>query len=105
MVRLVVSPETQADFDETPRWLTHEPGRPVALRYAAKFSAAFRHLTTFPETGARRSKLARDMRIWPVTPYLIFWRFVVEDATVRVVRIPHGRREVTERLFGPRIAS
>jgi plasmid stabilization system protein ParE len=63
MARLVVSPETQADLDEILRWLAREAGRPVALRYAEKFGAAFRHLTTFPETGARRSKLGRDMRI------------------------------------------
>jgi hypothetical protein len=55
-------------LDEILRWQTREAGRPVALRYAAKFRAAFGHLMTFPETGARRSKLAHDMRIWPVTP-------------------------------------
>ena len=105
MVRLVVSPETQADLDEILRWLTREAGRPVALRYAEKFRAAFRHLTEFPETGARRPKLARDMRIWLVTPYVIFYRFAAEDQTVRVVRILHGRRDMTERLFGPQVTS
>ena len=57
MVRLVVSPETQADLDEILRWLTREAGGPVALRHASKFRAAFRHLTAFLETGARRSNL------------------------------------------------
>jgi len=102
MARLVVSSETQADLDEILRWLTHEAGGSVALRYATKFRAAFRHLMAFPEIAARRPKLARDMHIWPVAPYVIFYRFVMAEE-VWVVRILHGRRDVTERLFGPQV--
>jgi plasmid stabilization system protein ParE len=44
MPRLVVSPEARADIDEILDWLEHEAGKPVALRYAERFRAAFRHL-------------------------------------------------------------
>jgi plasmid stabilization system protein ParE len=84
------------------KFCTGSHRRPVALGYAAKFRLVFGHLTTFPKTGARRPKLWREMRIWPVTLYVIFYRFVAEDATVRVVRLLDGRRDVAERLFGPR---
>jgi toxin ParE1/3/4 len=53
----------------------------------------------FPATGAMRPRLDADMRIWVVAPYIVFYRFAPDDDTVRVVRILHGRRNVTERLF------
>ena len=81
MVRLIVAPDTQTGtLIKLGVGLPSRPGAQVALRYATKFRAAFQHLITFPETGARRSTLARDMRIWPVTPYLIFYRFVADGA-------------------------
>ncbi len=80
MARLVVSPEASADIEEIVDWLEREAGREVALRYAERFRAAFGHLLTFPEIGARRRRLHADMRIWAVAPYVVFYRFVTEDA-------------------------
>ena len=99
MARLIVSRETQADLDELLDYLDREAGRPVALRYGERFRSAFRHLMDFPATEARRPRLDADMRIWVVAPYVTFYRFTDADDTVRVVRILHGRRHVTQRLF------
>ena len=57
VARLVVSPEARTDIDDILDLLESEAGRPVALRYAERFHAAFRHLVAFPETGARRPGL------------------------------------------------
>jgi len=101
MARLLVSPETQADLDEILAHPTNAAGRSVALRYGERFRAAFRHLMGFPQSGAMRPQLDGDIRIWVVIPYVIFYRFNACDDTVRIVRILHGRRRVTERLFKP----
>ena len=100
MVRLVASPEAEADVDEILDWLEREAGKPVALKYAERFQDGFVRLMTFPEIGARRRRLHADMRIWPVAPYVIFYRFTYEDQEVRVIRVLHGRRDVNKRLFG-----
>ena len=99
MARLVVSPEASADIDEILDWLEREAGRVVAHRYAERFRAAFGHFMAFPEIGARRRKLHADMRIWAITPYVIFYRFDHNTETVTVVRILHGRRDLTKTLF------
>ena len=99
MARLVASREAQADLDDILDYLAGIAGASVALRYGERFRAAFRHLVDFPETGARRPRLHADMRIWVVAPYIIFYRFSSGDDTIRIVRIVHGRRNVTVRLF------
>jgi toxin ParE1/3/4 len=99
MARLIVSRETQADLDEILAYLASVAGKSAALRYGERFRAAFRHLIDFPATGALRARLEADMRIWVVAPYVIFYRFAIDDDTVKVVRILHSRRNVTERLF------
>jgi plasmid stabilization system protein ParE len=99
MARLIVSPEASADVDEILDWLEREAGTAVALRYAERFRAAFGHLMAFPEIGARRPKFHADMRIWAVAPYVIFYQFDDDTETISVLRILHGRRDITERLF------
>jgi plasmid stabilization system protein ParE len=99
MAGLIVSRETLADLDEILAYLTSVAGKPIALRYGERFRAAFRHLMDFPATGAMQPRLAPDMRIWVIAPYVVFYRFAIDDDTVRVLRILHGRRNVTERLL------
>jgi plasmid stabilization system protein ParE len=99
MARLIVSPEAQTDLDAILDHLTEVAGKPVARRYGQRFHAAFRHLIDFPETGARRPRLGTDMRIWVVAPFLIFYRFSIDDDSIRVIRLLHGRRNITVRLF------
>ena len=91
MAGLIVSRETLAKLDDILAYLTSVAGKPVALRYGEIFRAASRHLMDFPATGAMRPRLAPDMRIWLIAPYVIFHRFAVDDDTVRVLRILHGR--------------
>lgn len=99
MLRLIVSRETQAALDGILETLASVAGRSVALRYGERFRAAFRHLMDFPAIGAMRPRLDAHMRIWVVAPFVVFYRFDIDDDTVRMVRILHGRRNVTERSF------
>src|ERR1700722_2035130 len=68
VVRLVASPEAEADVDEILDWLEREAGKPVALKYAERFQDGFVRLMTFPEIGARRRRLHADMRIRVAAP-------------------------------------
>jgi toxin ParE1/3/4 len=102
MPRLVVSPEASGDIDDILVWLEREAGKAVALRYAERFRAAFSQLMAFPDIGARRPKLHAAMRIWAIAPYVVFYRSSPDSETVTVLRILHGRRDVSERLLRSR---
>jgi toxin ParE1/3/4 len=99
VARLIVSRETQADLDEILNYLATVAGKSVALRFGERFHAAFRYLMDFPAAGAMRPRLDAGMRIWVVAPYVVFYQFAIDDDTVKVVRILHSRRNVTERLL------
>lgn len=99
MAKLIVSTEAQADVDEILTYLEHAAGPLVTLRYGERFLIAFRHLMDFPETGARRPQFGVDMRIWVIAPYVVFYRFAPADETIRVLRVLHGRRNITRQLF------
>lgn len=99
MAKLTVSVEAQADVDGILTYLERAAGPIVTLRYGERFLLAFRHLMVFPESGARRPQFGSDMRIWVIAPYIMFYRFAATDETVRVLRVLHGRRNITLRLF------
>jgi len=52
----------------------------------------------FPESGRLREELCRGLRSFPVRPYVVFY-MPVED-TILVIRILHGRRDLTRVQFG-----
>lgn len=99
MARLIVAPQAQADLDDILDYLTREAGDRVARRYGDSFRRAFAFLTEFPRTGAPRPNFGSTMRIKTVWPYVIFYRYSAADDTVRLIRILHGRRNITTKLF------
>ena len=50
-----------------------------------------------PRIGRERIELHPDLRSFPVHSHIIFYRVSGHD--VQVVRILHGRRDTTEKLF------
>ncbi|MFI5459737.1 MAG: type II toxin-antitoxin system RelE/ParE family toxin [Isosphaerales bacterium] len=51
----------------------------------------------FPESGRLREELSRGLRSFPVRPYVVFYS-PFED-TILVLRILHGRRDLTRVQF------
>jgi len=63
-----------------------------ADRTNAKILEKCRAHARFPETGRLREDLGRELRSFPVPPYVVFFRPV--EGSIEVLRIIHGRRDV-----------
>jgi toxin ParE1/3/4 len=57
-------------------------------------------LTSFPESGAPRPRLGENTRVAIVQPYLLIYDFTPDDNTLTLLRILHGRRNITRGLLG-----
>jgi plasmid stabilization system protein ParE len=99
MTRLVVAPRARNDLDSILGFLRHEAGEVAALRYGHRFSSALQLLVEFPLMGVARPAFGPTMRLWPVDPYLMFYRFDGSNDLVSLIRILDGRREISARLF------
>jgi toxin ParE1/3/4 len=79
--------------------LNTKAGARTALKFRLLFKALFDRLADHPAIGPRRPALGRDVRIGIVSPYIVIYRYDGADDTVTVLRIVHGRRDITVRLL------
>lgn len=77
--------------------LNQRAGYAIASRYAVDFKAAYRALAQFPGSGPPRPALGPNARIKIVYPYVIVYDH--EGDTAMVLRVLHGRREITIKLI------
>ena len=96
MARVVITEPADADVQAIIAYLSREAGHRVAAKYAQEFDAAYDRLADFPGIGPRRPALGLDTRIWVVRPYVIIYEHIGD--TVTVLRILHGRRDISRRL-------
>jgi plasmid stabilization system protein ParE len=98
MARVVVSDNAKRDI----RWilsdLAERAGYRVAARYAEDFKAMCRRLSNFPDSGPPRPELGTRARIAIVRPYIVIYDHT-DDATVTVLRVLHGKRNITRDLI------
>jgi len=59
-------------------------------------------IADFPEAGAARPELGPAVRIRPVAPYVVIYD--ISPDTVTILRLLHGRRDITRALFQPALA-
>jgi toxin ParE1/3/4 len=100
MARIVVTAPADADVAAILDHLTANAGRPIAVKYAEAFDAAYDRLAAFPRLGPTRLALGPQTRIWIVPPYVMVYGYA--DDTVTVLRVLHGKRDITGDLIGHR---
>jgi len=100
MTRLVTAPRFRLDTNTILNYLEEVAGPRVAARYSGRFEETIVRLTYFPESGAPRPALGPNTRIAIVQPYLLIYDFTTDDNTLTLLRLLHGRRNITERLLG-----
>jgi plasmid stabilization system protein ParE len=71
----------------------------VAENYLSALDALYDRLASFPASGPRRPGLGAHIRIGVLEPYVVFYRYVPGSDRVGVVRVLHGRRDVTAKLL------
>ena len=99
MTRLIVSSTAEADTTEILEYLEREAGARVAADYGRRFRLTIERLVDLPETGAPRSLLGADTRIAIVSPYVLIYDYARKDDTLSLLRILHGRRNITNKLL------
>jgi toxin ParE1/3/4 len=99
MTRLVVTVDAEADTSGILDYLERAAGRRVAEDYGRRFQQAIEQLADLPEAGPPRSALGGGVRIGIVSPYIIIYDYNRDDDTVTLLRIVHGRRNITRGLL------
>jgi len=99
MTRLVVTADAAADTDDILSYLTQEAGSQVAEKYAGQFRMTIQRLLGWPESGAPRPHVGEAVRITVVSPYVLIYEYSRGDDILVLLRILHGRRNITERLL------
>jgi toxin ParE1/3/4 len=100
MTLLVTASRFRSDTDLILSYLERVAGRGVASRYSGRFEEVILRLIRFPESGAPRPALGANARVAIVQPYLLIYDFTPEDNTLTLLRVLHGRRNITRELLG-----
>jgi plasmid stabilization system protein ParE len=100
MAKLVVSEDADADLEEVLAYLEREAGPRVAERYGRKIGECMALLAEFPGIGTRRPALGADTRIGIVRPYILIYDYAAATDTLTLLRIVHGKRDITAASIG-----
>jgi toxin ParE1/3/4 len=100
MARVVIASTADADTAGILLDLAAKAGHRVAQKYDGLFERLYDRLEDHPASGAPRPAIAPDIRIGIVSPYTVIYRHSLEDDTVTVLRIVHGRRRMSGALLG-----
>jgi plasmid stabilization system protein ParE len=95
MARIVVTPSADADVHAIQIDLAKAAGLNTAAKYTAPFENLYDRLAKYPDSGAPRPILGKDIRVGIVFPYIVIYRHRDIDDTVTVLRVLHGRRDFT----------
>jgi len=93
------SSQADADIDSIFVYLTARAGRRVAADYVRSLELLYDRLADHPASSPRRPALGRDIRIGIVSPFVVIYRHGEGDDTVTVLRVVHGRRDITRKLL------
>ena len=99
MTLRVVQTAAEADLVAILDDLKSLAGPATALKYAKALDACLERLSAFPGSGAPRPGLGELTRLAIVAPYLIFYDYDEATDTILLLRILHGRRNITQRLL------
>jgi toxin ParE1/3/4 len=99
MTRLVVTADAEADLDAILSYLESEAGSLVTERYAQRFRTTIVRIIDFPESGAPRPIFGPEARIAIVYPYLVIYDYDREGDVATLLRILHGKRNISEDLL------
>lgn len=99
MPRLIATHSFRRDATQILDYLEGAAGARVAEKFSSRFAETIVRLTNFPESGAPRPALGAYTRIAIAQPYLLIYDFTPNDDTLTLLRILHGRRNITRRLL------
>lgn len=87
------------DLDQILDYLQHEAGSANAAKYGRLFDRQLDLMKRLPGAGAPRPELGVFTRIAVVSPYVIIYDYDTGLDEVFVLRVLHGRRNITQKLL------
>lgn len=99
MTRVVVTETAKADISTIIDDLEQRAGAPTAETYARAVADALRRLAAHPAIGPPRADLGAFARMIVLKPYLLMYRYEPGPESVIVMRMLHGRRDISAELF------
>jgi plasmid stabilization system protein ParE len=99
MARIIVTASASTDQLAILNDLHARAGLRTAVRFRSLFGSLFDRLADFPLSGPLRPALGPTVRIGIVPPYIVIYVHSERDDAVTLLRIVHGRREITRRLL------
>lgn len=99
MARIVIASTADADAAVILDDLSSKAGGRTAAKYNDLFERLYDRLSDYPGSGPRRPALGLGIRIGIVPPYIVIYQYSEQDDIVTVLRIVHGRREITAKLL------
>ena len=69
------------------------------MEFGHRFRVAIENLLTFPESGSPRPRLGAQTRIAIVAPYVLIYEYTRDDDVLMLLRILHGKRDITRKLL------
>ncbi|MCC3245539.1 type II toxin-antitoxin system RelE/ParE family toxin [Methylocystis sp. WRRC1] len=99
MARVLLTSLADGDVDYIIADLAAKAGARIAARYIADFDKLYDRLAEYPDSGARRPSLGESVRVSVIAPYVVIYEHMPAEGTVVIMRIVHGRRNITEKLM------
>ena len=93
MARYSITRRAQQDLDEILIYIA-EDNIDAAITLIDRFTAVFEMLADNGKAGRERPELKEDLRSFPESSYLIFYRMWAGKAAI--VRVIHGARDLDE---------
>jgi plasmid stabilization system protein ParE len=87
---------------EIAAYLASAAGPAIADKWDQKLWKAIDDISEFPGSGAPRPALGDHTRIMVVHPYIVVYHHVRGSGRIDILRVVHGRRNITRRLVRPR---
>ena len=73
----------------------------MAERYFLRIQQTIERLADWPEIAQRRAELGIDIRLAVVAPYVVIYRYEPTNDLLTILRVLHGRRNVTNQMIHP----
>jgi toxin ParE1/3/4 len=100
MAQVVVSPQAEQDLAQIVDEISDKADSAVADKLFDRIIAIVEKLAIVPEASGRLvPALGRDIRCHPIGNYNVYLRYDEAADTLFVVRVLHGRRNITAALF------
>ncbi len=100
MARIIVSQQAEQDLAQIVDEISDRAGPATADRLFDRIIAIIDKLSVVPRAAGRLIPgLGRDIRCHPIGAYNVYLRYDEAADTLFVVRVIHGRRNITAALF------